>query len=169
MPPRPSSPFRRVVTKATALRMALSRLRFGKPGRAARSAVSTPLKKRPQLERYGPRIQSRICSGGVRNSSCTCTPRGLRATGRSAISTSSGTITVRDQYDTLDRWNGNHSGRCMISSGITGTARHGTWPNSASWARVNTLVRSAPPAARIACRARTMCGASGESPIALSA
>ena len=88
-----------------------------------------------------------------------CTPRGLRARGRSAISTSSGTITVRDQYDTFDRWNGNHSGRCMISSGITGTARHGTWPNSASCARVKTLVRSAPPAARIAARARAPCAA----------
>ena len=53
-----------------------------------------------------------------------CAPPGCNA-----ISTSSGTITVRDQYDTFDRWNGNHSGRCMISSGITGTARHGTWPN----------------------------------------
>ncbi|OIQ65198.1 hypothetical protein GALL_532460 [mine drainage metagenome] len=96
-------------------------------------------------------------------------PRGLRALGRSPISTSSGTITVRDQYDTFDRWNGNHSGRCMISSGITGTACHGTAPNSASCARVNTFVRSAPPAARIASRARCICGASGSSPIAFSA
>ena len=35
------------------------------------------------------------------NSSAIVTPRGLRARGRSAISTSSGTITVRDQYETL--------------------------------------------------------------------
>ena len=35
------------------------------------------------------------------NSSPIVTPRGLRAGGRSAISTSSGTSTVRDQYDTL--------------------------------------------------------------------
>ena len=78
-------------------------------------------------------------------------------------------MTVRDQYEIFDRWNGNHSGRCMISSGITGTARHGTWPNSASWARVKTFVLSAPPAARIASRARRMCGASGSSPMAFSA
>ncbi len=96
-------------------------------------------------------------------------PRGLRACGRSAISTSSGTMTVRDQYDTLDRWKKNHRGRCMISTGITGVARQGTWPNSASWMRVNTLLRSAPPIARMHARARAMCGASGASPIAFSA
>ena len=33
----------------------------------------------------------------------------------------------------------------MISTGIIGTARHGTTPNSASRMRVNTLDRSAPP------------------------
>jgi hypothetical protein len=38
----------------------------------------------------------------------------------------------------------------MISTGMVGTARHGTSPNKASWMRVNTLVRSAPPAARMA-------------------
>ena len=170
MPPSPSSPFSRSVTKRTALSIALCRLRRGNAGCVMRSTESTALKNGPHhADRYGPRIQSRTCPGGVRNSSGIATLRGLRATGRSAISTSSGTITVRDQYDTFDRWNGNHSGRCMISSGITGTARHGTWPNSASCARVNTLVRSAPPAARIACRARAMCGASGSSPIAFSA
>ena len=57
----------------------------------------------------------------------------------------------------------------MISSGIAGTACHGTSPNNANWARVNTFDRSAPPAARMASRALTMCGASGESPIAFSA
>ena len=82
MPPRPSSPFSRSVTKATALRMALSRPLRGNHGWATRSTASTPLKNRPQAERYGPRIQSRTCSGGVRNSSRTCTPRGLRAVGR---------------------------------------------------------------------------------------
>ncbi len=96
-------------------------------------------------------------------------PRGLRARGRSAISTSNGTSTVRDQYETFDRWKKNQRGRCMISTGIAGVARHGTWPNKASWMRVNTLVRAAPPLARIARRARAMCGASGSSPIAFSA
>jgi hypothetical protein len=41
--------------------------------------------------------QSFTCSGGVTNSSRTSTLRGLRASGFFAISTSSGTITVRDQ------------------------------------------------------------------------
>ena len=76
---------------------------------------------------------------------------------------------MRAQYDTFDKWNGNHIGSSMISTGIIGTARHGTTPNSASRMRVNTLDRSAPPAARIARRARCMCGASGESPIIFSA
>ena len=57
----------------------------------------------------------------------------------------------------------------MISSGIAGTARHGTSPNRASRQRVNTLLRSAPPAASTAARARRMCGSWGSSPIALSA
>ncbi len=97
MPPRPSSPFSRSVTNATALATAVSAQLCGNHGCTARSRTSTPLKNRPQAERYGPRIQSVIRSGGVRNSSCTCTPRGLRARGCFAISTSSGTITVRDQ------------------------------------------------------------------------
>ncbi len=116
-----------------------------------------------------PWFQSRTCSGGTLNNSGTCTPRGLRARGFSAISTSSGTITVRDQYDTLSRWNGNHLGSSTSSTGISGTARHGTSPYKASCARVNTLLRSAPPAARIAARARRICGASAASPSSFSA
>ena len=54
---------------------------------------------------------------------------------------------------------------------------HGGWPlvhdgefdMSASVKRVNTLLLIAPPRARIASRARTMCGLSVESPIILSA
>ena len=57
----------------------------------------------------------------------------------------------------------------MISTGITGTARQGTMPKKASVVLVKTLTLTAPPAARIASRARTMCGASTESPAALSA
>ena len=64
---------------------------------------------------------------------------------------------------------GNQPGISISSTGITGQARHGTWPNKASWMRVKTLLRSAPPAARIASRARRMCGAAGSSPIAFSA
>ena len=50
------------------------------------------------------------------------------ARGFSAISTSSGTITVRDQYDILATGGTENRQRqqCMISIGITGTARHGT-------------------------------------------
>ena len=49
------------------------------------------------------------------------TPRGLIAFGLSACSTSSGTITVRAQYEILSMWNGNHFGSSMISTGMTGT------------------------------------------------
>ena len=157
------------MTNAAARPIALRRTGPGNHGSIRRSMVSRFLKYWPQPERYGPRIQSSTCSGGRANSSGTCTPRGLRARGRSAISTVSGTITVRDQYETLSRWNGNHFGSSTSSTGITGTARHGTSPNSASCARVNTLVRSAPPAASTASRAARMCGASMSSPINLSA
>ena len=57
----------------------------------------------------------------------------------------------------------------MISTGMTGTARQGMNPYSASISRVNTFARDAPPRERIASRARTMCGASTASPIILSA
>ena len=103
------------------------------------------------------------------NSSSIRTPFGLRARGFFAISTSSGTMTVRLQYEILSRWNGNHFGSSMISTGIAGTARHGMNPYSASRSLVNTFERPAPPRERIASRARAMCGASIESPIILSA
>ncbi len=64
---------------------------------------------------------------------------------------------------------GNHFGAIINSSGITGTARQGTCPNSASSTRVNTLARSAPPMRKTASRARVICGAAGSSPIAFSA
>jgi hypothetical protein len=98
-----------------------------------------------------------------------CTARGLRARTLREHSTNSGTITVRDQYDTLSRWNGNHFGSSMISTGIYGTPRHGSWPNIASVSRVNTLARAAPPYCRMMSRARTICGACGLSPASLSA
>ena len=78
-------------------------------------------------------------------------------------------MTVRLQYEILSRWNGNHRGSSMISTGITGTARHGMMPNCASRSRVNTFERDAPPRCRIASRARRMWSASGDSPIILSA
>ena len=97
------------------------------------------------------------------------TPLALRACGFFAISTSKGTMTVRLQYEILSRWNGNHFGSSMISTGIAGTARQGINPNSASMIRVNTLARAAPPRARTASRARCICSASTESPIIFSA
>ena len=84
------------------------------------------------------------------------TPLAFRACGFFAISTSSGTMTVRLQYEILSRWNGNHFGSSMISIGITGTARHGMKPNKASMMRVKTLARAAPPRASTASRARRM-------------
>ena len=84
------------------------------------------------------------------------TPRGLIAFGFSACSTSSGTITVRAQYEILSRWNGNHFGSSMISTGITGTECQRTTPNSESSARVNTFDFTPPPRLRIASRARRM-------------
>ena len=115
------------MTKATALSIARAGAAAGNSGSATRSTTSTALEEpAPGASDTGRVIQSRTCSGGVRNSSGIATPRGLRARGFSAISTSSGTITVRDQYDTLLRWKGNQRGSSMISTGITGTARHGT-------------------------------------------
>ena len=48
-------------------------------------------------------------------------------------------------------------------------ARQVTTPNIASMKRVKTLLLTAPPRERIASRARTICGASTESPIIFSA
>ncbi len=90
------------------------------------------------------------------NNSRTWTLRGLAAQGLSVQSTNNGTITVRDQYETLDMWNGNHLGSSMISTGMKGTPRQGIWPNSASAILVKTLTLTAPPRATIAARARAM-------------
>src|SRR3546814_18334822 len=112
---------------------------------------------------------SDVCSsdlsraGSSRNSSRIDTPRGLAARGLRSMTTSSGAITVRDQYDTFDRWKGNQRGSSMISTGITGTARHGTCPKRARAMRVKTLLWAAPQAARMAARARAMYAASGSS------
>ena len=68
--------------------------------------------RRERNEKY-----SRSRSGSVANSSRTVTPLGLAAVTLSVERTNSGTITVRDQYETLRMWNGNHAGRSMISTG----------------------------------------------------
>ena len=66
-------------------------------------------------------------------------------------------------------WNGNQAGASISSTGIVGTARQGTMPYRASVMRVKTLTPMAPPAARMASRARTMCGASIGSPTSFRA
>ena len=70
MPPSPSSPFSRSVTKRTALSIALlpaaprkRRLHHAQHG------IDRLEEPPPHADRYGPRIQSRTCAGGVRNSS----------------------------------------------------------------------------------------------------
>ena len=45
-----------------------------------------------------------------------------------ACKTSSGTSTVRAQYDTFERWNGNQRGSSIISTGISGTLPHSKMP-----------------------------------------
>ncbi len=66
-------------------------------------------------------------------------------------------------------WNGDHIGSSMISTGSTGTLFQLSTPNMARVKRVKTLLLMAPPRARIASRARTICGALTSSPIILSA
>ena len=78
-------------------------------------------------------------------------------------------MTVRAQYETLSRWNGNHFGSSMISTGITGTLFQRNTPKSESSARVKTFDLMPPPRDRIASRARFMCGALMSSPIIFSA
>jgi hypothetical protein len=82
-----------VVTKSTDHLIACRRTADGKAGSTARKHRIETVENRPQPERYGPRIQSRTCSGGVRNKFL----HAHAARGLSAINTTSGTITVRDQ------------------------------------------------------------------------
>jgi hypothetical protein len=155
--PSPSSPLSRSLTQATALSIARCREALGKYGSVARKTLSTPRKNQNHdafcCGAFG--VGPTVC-GGSRNSSSMRTPLALRARGFFAISTNSGTMTVRLQYEILSRWNGNHFGNSMISIGITGTARQGMKPNRASMIRVKTLARAAPPRASTASRARRM-------------
>ena len=143
--------------------------RRGKYGSTTRNTLSRPEKKAPQkpiwFAVFGQRFTS---NGGTRKSSSIDTPSGFTAFGFIAMTTSKGTRVQRAQNEILNRWNGNHRGACMISTGITGTARQGITPNSARKILVKTLTWTAPPAARIASRAFAMYGASGLSPAAFS-
>jgi hypothetical protein len=78
------------------------------------------------------RFQRFTRAGGTRKISWQPMPFGLRASGFKAARISSGAITVRDQYDTFHMFTGNQRGISMSSTGMAGTARHGTWPNRAS-------------------------------------
>ncbi|MNQ92615.1 hypothetical protein D3C85_1080460 [compost metagenome] len=170
MAPRPSSPFRRSTVNVRARSMARARRLRGNSGSATRTTASSARNTPTQSGLWcGARAGSRVDWAGRRNSSSMPILRGLRARGRRLFSTSSGTITVRAQYETLERWNGNHCGSSMISTGIIGTACHGITPYRASRVRVKTLLASAPPMPWMAARARRMCAASGSSPAILSA
>ena len=109
--------------------MARCRVRLGNSGSAARSTLSTPRKNQNHdafcCGAFG--VGPSDC-GGSRNNSPIETPLAFTARGFFAISTRSGTMTVRLQYEILSRWNGNHFGNSMISTGISGTACHGTMP-----------------------------------------
>ena len=147
-----------------ALPRALGKQRLGGVQHVVDSAEE-PEPRRLLLRRLlAPAPRSAAARGTARRSgySWGCAPAAC-----SAISTSIGTMTVRLQYEILSRWNGNHRGSSMISTGIAGTARQGMKPNSASITLANTLARAAPPRARMASRARAICGASIGSPIDL--
>ena len=97
MPPRPSSPLSRSVTKRTARRIAIFCVKRGKNGCKRRPTRSISSMISPIQWPVGLLLNRRMDSGGVRNSSRTSTPLGLRAFGFRASSTINGTITVRDQ------------------------------------------------------------------------
>src|SRR5262245_25994905 len=84
-----------------------------------------------------------------------------RVTGLASSRSSSGTITVRDQYETSSRLKYDQRGSSMISTGIDGTPAQSYSPNNASRIFVNTLASTGPPHARIRVRAATMAGSSG--------
>ena len=92
-------PFSRSDTKRSAAASARARWRPGKRPCAPCSARSTAAKTARQGWRAcaPPAGQRRMRCGGVRNSSATDTPSGATGRGRRAITTVSGTSTVRAQ------------------------------------------------------------------------
>ena len=107
--------------------------------------------------------------GSDKNSSATPCSGVICTTGRLAKMISNGTMTQRDQYDTLLRLKNHHLGRYTISTGMAGTVRHGIWPKIAKVIRVNTFTASAPPFARTQFRVRAICGSLGKSPASFNA
>ena len=75
-----------------------------------------------------------------------------------------GTMTQRDQYETLSRLKNHQPGSQIISAGMAGTVRQGTWPNVASRMRVKTLTRSAPPLLSTQAQARRIASPAGSQP-----
>jgi hypothetical protein len=66
-------------------------------------------------------------------------------------------------------FSGIQDGSRMISGGITGRSSQSHRPNSASQMRVNTRLRSTPPAPRTQAAVLRMCSASSGSPARRSA
>ena len=115
--PRPSSPFSRSSIQASARRVARARMARGMNGSiGARSGrAQEQLRQRRARARGSNGVPAPAAWRTVRGCA---TPRGFFASGLRVQRMNSGTITVRDQYDTLSRWNGNQRGSSMISTGM---------------------------------------------------
>src|SRR5581483_4041784 len=101
MPPRPSVPLSRAVNHLAARKRALRRAALGMRASLLRPSASSAAKALLKVDRAGK--YSFSFSGGVTNSSLISTRRGLRARSLREQRIANGTITVRDQYDTLVR------------------------------------------------------------------
>ena len=94
---------------------------------------------------------------------------GSHFTGLRSMITSSGTITVRDQYETSYRLKTNQGGESMISTGIAGMPFQSYSPNSANWILVKTSALTGPPRSRMRSRARTIASSSAGTPASFMA
>ena len=104
MAPRPPSLLSRSDTNATALSIARRRMPLGTNGSTTPNSASRPAKAANATRDWcGALAHRRACGRPSGKSSSMCTPRGLRARGFKACKTSSGTSTVRLQYETRDK------------------------------------------------------------------
>src|SRR5581483_4269229 len=108
MPPRPSVPLSRAVNHLAARKRALRRAALGMRASLLRPSASSAAKALLKVDRAGK--YSFSFSGGVTNNSRMSTRRGFWARNFKLHKIANGTITVRDQEETLVRWNGNHRG-----------------------------------------------------------
>src|SRR6266849_10240526 len=139
MPPRPPGSARR----SSSQRRAASTARLWSGRGEKRSQIlrpsSTAMKKFFQKsERHvngsGTRGKRRLAfSRGTGHSSSSEKWDGSHLTGLRSMTTRSGTMTVRDQYETSYRLKKNQGGDSMISTGMAGTPFQSYSPNSASW------------------------------------